>query len=135
MAPRLVLLFVAGIAAAGIISSRSVEAVAAAQIVESDSPRYDAQGRLIAPERYREWVFLSAGLDMNYDAAAAKPARHIFGNVFAPRAAYAAFQRTGRWPDKTVLILENRLGSTKGSINKSGQFQTGVVRRSTPTAS
>ena len=90
------------------------------------TPRYDAQGRMARPVDYREWVFLSSGLDMNYtDGPAA--ADHVFGNVFAPPAAYAAFKRTGVWPDKTVLVLENRTGATKGSINRRGQFQTDVV--------
>ena len=52
---------------------------------------------------------------------------HQFDNVFAPRAAYRFFLKTGVWPDKTVLILENRGATSKGSITKSGQFQTGDV--------
>jgi hypothetical protein len=34
------------------------------------------------------------------------------------------FQKTGRWPDKTVFAREDRAGTSKGSINKSGMFQT-----------
>jgi len=52
---------------------------------------------------------------------------HMFDNVFAPRAAYDVFRRTGVWPDKTVLMLENRGAASKGSINRLGQFQTGDV--------
>jgi len=44
------------------------------------------------------------------------------------REAYEAFQKTGRWPDKTVLVLEGRSAEQAGSINKSGRFQTGIVR-------
>ena len=29
-------------------------------------PRYNKAGELIAPTDYREWVFLSSGLNMNY---------------------------------------------------------------------
>jgi hypothetical protein len=93
----------------------------------SDIPRYDAAGRLILPADYREWVFLSSGLDMNYSDSPAAQGRHIFGNVFAPRAAYLAFKKDGIWPDKTILMLEDRTGSTMGSINKTGQFQTEVT--------
>jgi hypothetical protein len=32
--------------------------------------------------------------------------------------------KTGTWPDKTILVTENRFGSSKGSINKNGKFQT-----------
>jgi hypothetical protein len=100
---------------------------AAAPEADTGAPRYDAAGRLVPPTDYREWVFLSAGLDMSYTDGPAMPGMHMFDNVFAPRAAYEAFKRTGVWPDKTVLMLEVRGGATKGSINRSGQFQTGAV--------
>ncbi len=91
------------------------------------TPRYDADGRLMFPGDYREWVFLSSGLNMSYNPDPAMAGRDTFGNVFAPREAYETFKRTGVWPDKTVLILENRGGATKGSINTRGQFQTTEV--------
>lgn len=93
-----------------------------------DAARFDADGRLLPPADYRDWVFLSSGLDMSYSQAATDmPDHHMFDNVFAPRAAYAAFKRDGKWPDKTVLMLEVRGGQTKGSINKKGVFQSGQV--------
>ena len=94
-----------------------------------DQPAYDAAGRLMPPAGYREWVFLSSGLDMSYveGAAASTADRHVFDNTFAPRWAYDAFQKTGVWPDKTQLVLEVHAGATKGSINKRGAFQQGPV--------
>ena len=92
-----------------------------------DEPKYDASGRLIAPADYREWVFLSSGVDMSYSARPAMADAHMFDNVFVPRPAYAAFKRTGVWPDKTILIVENRGGKSKGSINQLGLFQSGEV--------
>jgi hypothetical protein len=101
----------------------------AAPAPAEDAPtlRYDSAGRMILPADYRDWVFFSSGMDMSYSAAPAMAGGHMFDNVFAPRAAYLVFKRTGVWPDKTVLMLENRGGATKGSINKQGQFQTGEV--------
>jgi Cytochrome P460 len=98
-----------------------------AVMVDPDASVYDSRGRLVPPPGYREWVFLSSGFDMSYSERAVESGTHIFDNVFAPPAAYAAFKRTGTWPDKTVLILENRSGVSKGSINVAGHFQTGVV--------
>ena len=91
------------------------------------APRYDDAGRLIFPSDYREWVFLSSGLDMSYSASSSKSAPHVFNNVFVQRAAYEAFLRSGRWPDKTVLVLENRGGATSRSILKHGEIQTPAV--------
>lgn len=96
-------------------SSRAVD--------EGDTPRYTADGQLLFPADYREWVFLTSSIDMSYSD---RPV-HQFDNVFVPRAAYRSFLKTGVWPDKTVLILENRGVSSKGSITKSGQFQNGAV--------
>lgn len=50
-----------------------------------------------------------------------------FDNVFVTPQAYHAFLRTGTWPDKTMFVLEVRSSSTKGSINKGGHYQEGLV--------
>ena len=92
-----------------------------------DQPRYDAKGNLMFPSDYREWVFLSSGLDMSYSPQAPMDGAHMFNNVFVPRADYEAFLKTGTWPDRTVLMLENRGGATNRSILKHGQIQTAEV--------
>lgn len=51
----------------------------------------------------------------------------MFDNVFVNPEAYRAFLETGKWPDKTMLVLEVRKAESKGSINKNGHFQTGEV--------
>jgi cytochrome c553 len=47
-----------------------------------------------------------------------------FDNVFVTRAAYRSFLNTGKWPDKTMFVLELRASASKGSINQDGHFQT-----------
>ena len=52
----------------------------------SDKPRYNQAGELLRPANYREWIFLSAGLGMNYSPT---PGSHdMFTNVFVPQWAY-----------------------------------------------
>jgi hypothetical protein len=78
------------------------------------------------PADYREWVYLTSGLDMTYTEpnAGAKPDdNHTFDNVFVNPEAYKVFKQTGTWPDKTVLVLENRAGEGAVSINKGGKTQ------------
>ena len=99
--------------------------LAARPVDAGDAPRYTSDGRLIAPSDYREWVFVTAGIDMNYDAAAIASTDPVFDNVFASPAAYRAFLKTGTWPDKTQLVKETRGSSGKGSINRLGRFQSG----------
>ena len=81
-------------------------------------------GRLIFPAHYREWIFLSSGLDMSYTEAPPMPGSSMFDNVFVNPEAFREFQRTGTWPEHTLLAMESRGGSTQGSINKRGKFQT-----------
>jgi len=88
------------------------------------APSYTANGELIPPADYREWVYLSSGLDMSYSDAPAMMGHSMFDNVFVDPAAWRAFKQTGHWPDKTEFVLETRGANSKGSINKHGQYQT-----------
>jgi hypothetical protein len=87
-------------------------------------PQYSGN-KLIRPEDYREWVYLSSGLGMNYNPTVGAPER--FTNVFVPQWAYRQFTSTGKWPDKTMFALEDRAAESKGSINKTGHFQTNLL--------
>jgi hypothetical protein len=100
---------------------------AAAQAPATDGPQYTADGKLIRPADYREWIFVTAGLGMTYGPAAASSSSPRFDNVFVNPSSYRSFMKTGRWPDKTVLILEIRTSASEASINKGGHFQTGVA--------
>ena len=84
-------------------------------------PRYSGQN-LIRPENYREWIFLSSGLGMDYNASVGGAER--FTNVFVPQWSYRQFLATGKWPDKSIFVVEDRGSQSKGSINKTGHFQT-----------
>jgi hypothetical protein len=89
-------------------------------------PQYTAAGALLLPAGYREWVFMSAGLDMSYSAGMSMD-HSMFDNVFVDPAAWASFKRTGHWPDRAMLVTEARGASSKGSINKAGHFQSDEV--------
>jgi hypothetical protein len=107
------------------LSLATVFLLDAADRPPADSAQYTADGQMLRPANYREWVFLSSGLGMTYGPLASATPR--FDNVFVSPAAYQAFLGTGQWPDKTVLILEVRAAESKGSINTAGHFQTTVV--------
>jgi hypothetical protein len=90
----------------------------------SAAQTYTAQGELVLPKDYRQWVFLSSGLGMTYSN---EPDAHpVFDNVFVKPAVHEAFLKTGTWPDKTVLLVEHRASDSKAS-NKDGKFQTKLV--------
>ena len=91
-------------------------------------PTYTADGRMKPPLDYREWIYLSSGLDMSYSPRAKSMAHHsMFDNVFVNPEAYLTFKATGHWPNKTGMVLEIRAAESNGSINKAGHFQGEVM--------
>jgi hypothetical protein len=95
---------------------------------QTDGPKY-AQGtnNLLRPDNYREWVFLGSSLGLNYPAPGAAPGPDQFNNVFVNPTSYRSFLQTGKWPDKTIWVLEFRGVGKESVANRTGQFQTGIV--------
>ena len=86
-------------------------------------PKYTKDGKLLRPN-YREWVYLSSGLGMNYGpTAAGASAAPAFTNVYVNPESYREFQKTGKWPDKTMFALEIYGSATHSNPNKQGYFQ------------
>jgi Cytochrome P460 len=107
------------------------QAVPTALASDPSAPRYNGNGELLFPSKYREWTYLSSGIDMNYspqNASADKPSHSTFDNVFVGPGAYKSFLDSGTWPDKTVLVLELRGAQNKGSINQSGYYQGSALK-------
>jgi hypothetical protein len=90
----------------------------------ADRPAYTTYGQLRFPERYREWIYLTTGLDMSYGPEPGAPGHSIFDNVFVNPSSYQAFERTGMWPDGTTLVLEQRGAATGVSIDRHGKTQS-----------
>jgi len=106
------------------ITLSMAQASSAAELLQ-----YTANNQLPVPADYRSWIFLTSSLDLNYDepVPGAATSRSLLDNVFVNPSAYAQFLETGTWPDGTVLIKENRLAASAGTISKSGKFQAQVV--------
>ena len=87
--------------------------------------RFTDKGELLFPADYRSWTFLTSGHGMSYNAQANAAADQPFDNVFVNPESHAAFLKTGHWPEGTMLVLEIRRSTSKGSINQHGAFQSG----------
>ena len=96
-----------------------------AQQPPPDGPQYVNGTNLVRPANYREWVFVGSGLGLTYDQGA--NSNTTFTNVFVNPAAYRGFMNTGRWPDKSVFVLEFRASGTEAPPNTAGRFQTRLV--------
>lgn len=105
------------------VNSPVVQQSAATQTKVINTPQYTADGQLKFPENYREWVYLSSGIDMRYGPGSDMN-HSMFDNVFVNPESYKAFLATGTWPDTTMLVLEVRGAADKTAINKTGHFQT-----------
>jgi len=98
--------------------------LALCSVLMAQGPEFTADGKLMRPN-YREWIYLSSGLGMTYSAESKSEAS--FDNVFVSPAAYREFMATGRWPEKTMFVLEIRKASGHGSINIGGHFQSDLI--------
>jgi hypothetical protein len=103
-----------------LLPGRTARVVYAAQA----APAYAANGDMLPIANYREWVYLTSGIDMSYNPKGMAMDHSMFDNVFVNPEAYRSFLATGTWPDKTVMILEGRVAREKGSINTHGHFQS-----------
>src|SRR5713226_474141 len=69
---------------------------------ESQDPKFVEGNKLVRPEGYREWIYLSSGLGMNYSAGS-QPGAPQFTNVFVQREVYRQFIKSGTWPDGIIF--------------------------------
>jgi hypothetical protein len=98
-----------------------------APVPPADAPAYTPGGKLLAPAHYREWIYLTSGLDMSYTSSTAPADMHMFDNVFVNPTAYRSFLTNGTWPDGTTMVLESRAAQNPVSINKRGHTQSAEV--------
>jgi hypothetical protein len=81
--------------------------------------------QLIRPADYREWMFLSAGYGMSYSPG---PDGHeMFTNVFVQRWAFSEFANSGKWPEQSMFVIDERDAASRSSINQKGHYQTDLT--------
>lgn len=88
--------------AAGLLGISAAAADGGASI---GAATFNAQGELQLPEGFREWVFIGAPLTphgLNNGKAGFPEYHHVYVNPDA----YAVYQRTGEFPDGTVIAKE-----------------------------
>ncbi len=119
----------AALLAVGLAIRMAQSPARAVKAAQSTAPSYTNKGDMLPPSHYREWIYLTSGIDMSYSPKAMDTGgMSMFDNVFVNPEAYRSFMATGTWPDKTVMILEGREARSKGSINQRGHFQAVGVK-------
>src|SRR6266851_5167516 len=71
-------------------------------------PKYTSDNQLIRPTGYREWVFVGSSIGMGYQETSRPEGERpqLFHNVYIQPEAYRAYVSTGKFPDKTMLVME-----------------------------
>ncbi len=89
------------------------------------SPSYDADGRLLLPADFRQWVFAGSSLGLSYSEGDA--GREMFHHTLIEPTAYDHFVATGEFREGTMLaLLLHDLGS--GVLpGREGSFASDLV--------
>ena len=91
--------------------------MARAQSSPSWGPSWTAEGELILPRNYHEWIYLGSPLTPHAlnDGSASFPEYH---NIYIQPEAYKAYRETGEWPEGTIMFKELQL--TRPATNSDG---------------
>jgi hypothetical protein len=103
--------------------------VALAQPAFAADIAYTEGEALVLPADYRARTFLTSSIDLSYNkpVPGAPAGLSLLDNVFVNPAAYTAYVATGRWPDGTIFVKENRRAEAAGTISRTGKYQTEVA--------
>jgi Cytochrome P460 len=80
----------------------------------ASDPQYASNGNLLRPKDFHTWVFVGSNLGLGYakEVAAntvremARPQLGEYHNIYLKPEDYAAYVRTGTFPDRTVLVMD-----------------------------
>lgn len=62
--------------------------------VTASSPSFAANGDMLPPAKYREWIYVTSGIDMSYTPRADMANHSMFENVVVNPEAYRSFIAT-----------------------------------------
>jgi hypothetical protein len=102
---------------AGVITMALTVPVEAAQ----GAAKYNAKGELLLLKNYRQWVFVGAPVTPN-EMNNGKAAFPEFHHVYIDPASFAAYKKTGIFPNGTVLVKELAGVGAKSSASGNGYF-------------
>jgi hypothetical protein len=98
--------------AAGYVALHPLTGIAQAQ--STRDPQYTSSGNLVRPKDFHTWVFVGSNLGLGYDKEmtrdtpreATRADLGEYHNIYLKPEDYAAYLRTGTFPDKTVLVMD-----------------------------
>ncbi len=114
-------LFLAAAAVGTVVVMMGPSAPASAQMAKNSAVSFDSDGAMTRPEGYREWVYVGTPLtpnDMN-NGTAPFPEFH---SVYMEPSSWAAYKKTGKYPDGTTFVKELVSVGSKRATSGKGYF-------------
>jgi hypothetical protein len=92
------------------------------------TPQYNSDGALIRPKDFAQWTFVGASIGLSYSENASNDGGPgTFHNVHMQPEAYQEYKKTGKFPEKTILVLTLHEPEQKVSPNQHGYFEGKLV--------
>ena len=88
---------------------------------KSMAAKFDSEGHLLRPEGYRQWVYVGAPVTPN-DLNDGKAPFPEFHSVYIDPQGFEVYQKTGKFPDGTVMIKELIGVGSKKAASGNGYF-------------
>jgi hypothetical protein len=101
--------------------SASRTSIGAAQ--ERTAPQYDSDGALLRPKGFETWVFVGSSTGLTYEPGMQSRGAGEFHDVYITPDSYHEYANTGKFPEKTVLVLALYPPDEKVSPAKAGFFE------------
>src|SRR5262249_5197793 len=79
---------------------------------------------LLCPPSYREWVFVGCSLQRGHIQDESSETYH---NVYIDPVGYREYQRSGKFPDGTVMVLEVLSAETNFGPELRGSYQNDLI--------
>lgn len=121
----LAFLILTAIAVFGLAPSRPAGTPAQAGTVPAVTPQYDKDGALIRPKDFYAWVFVGSSIGLSYSKDSDPYGPGMFHNVYTQPEAYREFLKTGKFPEKTIFIIDLHDSKQEVSIAKHGYTEGG----------
>lgn len=83
-------------------------------------PQYDKSGALLVPKDFHTWMFVGSSIGLSYSKDSDPYGPGMFHNVYTQPEAYREFMKTGKFPEKTIFIIDMYDSTKNVSIAKHG---------------
>jgi len=98
-------------------------ASAPVESLQTTGPQYDSTGAMLRPKNFETWVFVGASTGLSYQENSRSNGIGSFHNVYLRPDSYKIYLETGKFPEKTVLVLAIYEPSQKIEPAHAGYFE------------